>query len=78
MLSNGRRTDREGAVRQGRDEARSIPVVVLTAKDLTPADHERLRGSIDKVLRKGSLSHEQLLAEVGTVLTGYGRPPAAG
>ena len=48
-----------------REEFRSVPVVVLTAKDLTAADHDRLRGSIEAVLRKGSLGSEQLLAEVG-------------
>jgi CheY-like chemotaxis protein len=55
------------------DEFRSVPVVVLTAKDLTAADHDRLRGSIEAVLRKGSLGSEQLLAEVGAVMAVAGR-----
>src|SRR5262249_54364302 len=38
---------------QRRGEGRSVPVVVLTAKDLTAADHQRLRGPIGKILRKG-------------------------
>jgi CheY-like chemotaxis protein len=56
-----------------REEFRSVPVVVLTAKDLTPADHDRLRGSIETVLRKGSLGSEQLLAEVGAAMVAAGR-----
>ena len=48
-------------------------MVVLTAKDLTAADHERLRGSIEAVLRKGALEPEELLAEVGAVMAAAGR-----
>jgi CheY-like chemotaxis protein/anti-sigma regulatory factor (Ser/Thr protein kinase) len=54
-------------------EGRSVPVVVLTAKDLTATDQQRLRGSIEKVLQKGSLSYEQLLAEVSALMADYGR-----
>jgi hypothetical protein len=45
-----------------------VPVVVLTAKDLTDADHARLNGSVETVLRKGPLESEQLLAEVGAAM----------
>jgi CheY-like chemotaxis protein len=57
-----------------REECRSVPVIVLTAKDLTPADQDRLRGSVEAVLRKGPLESEQLLAEVGAVMAAAGRP----
>jgi CheY-like chemotaxis protein len=53
-----------------RKEGRSAPVVVLTGKDLTAADYQRLGGSIEKVLRKGPLGHEQLLAEVAALGAG--------
>jgi CheY-like chemotaxis protein len=43
---------------------RSVPIVVITAKDLSPADHERLNGSVARVLQKGALSRETLLGEV--------------
>jgi PAS domain S-box-containing protein len=56
-----------------REESQSVPVVVLTAKDLSEADHARLRGAIEAVLRKGSLGFEQLLAEVGAVMAATGR-----
>ena len=41
-------------------------------------DHDRLRGSIEKVLQKGALTRDRLLAEVGTLLAGLGRPAAGG
>ncbi|MBW2254947.1 MAG: response regulator [Deltaproteobacteria bacterium] len=43
---------------------RRIPVVVVTAMDLTEEDNERLRGSVSRILRKGVHSHDQLLQEV--------------
>jgi PAS domain S-box-containing protein len=56
---------------QRRGEGRSVPVVVLTAKDLTAAERQRLGGPIEKILRKGSLGHEQLLAEVSALMAGH-------
>jgi PAS domain S-box-containing protein len=56
-----------------RGEGRPVPVVVLTAKDLTAADYQRLGGPIEKILRKGSFGHEQLLAEVSAVMAGTDR-----
>jgi signal transduction histidine kinase/DNA-binding response OmpR family regulator len=48
-----------------REEWRAIPVVVITAKDLTAEDRRRLDGSVAHVLEKGTLSPEQLLNEMG-------------
>jgi DNA-binding response OmpR family regulator len=45
-------------------EWRDIPVVVITAKDLTPAEGERLNGCVERVLRKGTYSRDELLAEI--------------
>jgi signal transduction histidine kinase/CheY-like chemotaxis protein len=41
-----------------RDDGREIPVVVLTAKDLTEADRQRLRGTVENVMKKGDQSAE--------------------
>jgi CheY-like chemotaxis protein len=60
---------------QQREEVRSVPIVVLTAKDLTTADRQRLSGPIEKILQKGSFSHDQLLAEVGAAMAGRHRRP---
>ena len=42
----------------------SIPVVVLTAKDLTAEDRERLNGRVERVLQKGAYTKDALLGEV--------------
>ena len=42
-----------------------IPVVVITAKDLTSEDHNRLKGNVEAIMQKGSYSKKQLLSEVG-------------
>jgi CheY-like chemotaxis protein len=43
---------------------RSIPIIVVTAMDLTPADRERLNGSVQRILQKGGYTRDALLAEV--------------
>jgi CheY-like chemotaxis protein len=52
---------------------RSVPVVVITAKDLTPEDRERLDGSVPRVLQTGALSHEMPLGEVRDLLVASAR-----
>jgi PAS domain S-box-containing protein len=46
------------------DAWRSIPVVVVTAMDLTPEDRQRLNGYVEQILQKGAYSHEELLHEI--------------
>jgi CheY-like chemotaxis protein len=43
---------------------RSIPVLVVTAKELTAEDRSRLHGGVARILEKGSLTPKQLLEEV--------------
>ena len=43
---------------------RGIPIVVVTAKDLTPEERRRLNGQVERILAKGALGPEALLAEV--------------
>jgi DNA-binding response OmpR family regulator len=47
-----------------------VPVIVITAKDLTEDDRRRLNGGVERIIQKGPTSREQLLAEVRAVLTG--------
>jgi len=47
-----------------RDEWRSIPVVVITAKDLTQSDRSRLQGNVERIITKGSYSRDELLEHV--------------
>jgi GAF domain-containing protein/CheY-like chemotaxis protein len=43
---------------------RAIPIVVITAKDLSREDRERLNGYVQKILQKGAYGRDELLAEV--------------
>jgi PAS domain S-box-containing protein len=43
---------------------RTIPIVVLTAMDLTAADRLRLNGYVERVLQKGAYHHDELLGDV--------------
>ncbi len=50
---------------------RSIPVVVVTAKELTEEDHQRLNGYVERVIQKGAYRGEALLAEVRRLVAAY-------
>jgi signal transduction histidine kinase/DNA-binding response OmpR family regulator len=52
-----------------REAWRSIPVIVITAKELTTEDHRRLNGSVEKILQKGAYSREELIREVRDLVT---------
>jgi CheY-like chemotaxis protein len=47
---------------------RDLPVIVQTAKDLTPADLELLQRTVQKVLQKGAFAREELLRDVGALV----------
>jgi len=47
-----------------RPELRSVPVVVLTAMDLSDEDRRRLDGGVERILQKDGLSPEAVVAEV--------------
>jgi CheY-like chemotaxis protein len=47
-----------------KQEWRGIPVIVLTAKELTAEDRRILSGSVERVLQKGAYSRERLLRQV--------------
>jgi len=49
---------------RARPEWRDIPVVVLTAKELTSEDRLALEGMVGKVLQKNACGKEELLREV--------------
>jgi CheY-like chemotaxis protein len=52
---------------RGHEEGTHIPVVVLTAKDLTERDRQRLRGSVENVMQKSGQSNE-IVKEVRRLL----------
>jgi threonine synthase len=48
---------------------RDIPVIVVTAKELTPAERARLSGQIESLLQKGSFMDDNLLDDIVQALT---------
>jgi signal transduction histidine kinase/DNA-binding response OmpR family regulator len=55
-------------LRELRHRDTAVPVLVLTAKDLTPEDYLRLNGSVERVFQKGDYSREELLRELRALL----------
>jgi len=47
-----------------REGSRAIPIIVITSRDLSADDRERLNGYVQKILQKGTHGRDQLLAEV--------------
>ncbi|MBI4543793.1 MAG: response regulator [Gemmatimonadetes bacterium] len=54
-----------------REEWRTIPVIVVTAKELTAADRQRLNGFVEAILQKGAYTRERLLAEVRELVAAH-------
>jgi CheY-like chemotaxis protein len=48
---------------------RAIPVLVVTARDLTDEDHRRLNGEVESILQKDAPTRDDMLHEVSAVLT---------
>jgi len=53
---------------KGNKATRSIPVVVVTAKELSLVDQERLNQRVQALLQKGLFDQQQLLVDVSTAL----------
>lgn len=53
---------------QANPETADIPVIVVTAKELTPVEKERLKGHIQSLMQKGNFMSEDLLDEVRSLL----------
>jgi signal transduction histidine kinase/CheY-like chemotaxis protein len=49
-------------------EWRDIPVLVLTAKDLSVEDQRRLNGNVERVMQKSASELDELLRELGRML----------
>jgi len=46
------------------EKVSDVPVIVITAKELTTAERERLGGQIETLMQKGSFTDEELLEEI--------------
>ena len=51
-----------------RPEWHAVPVIVLTAKDITDADRLRLNGYVEKIVQKGAWDQASLLREVRALI----------
>jgi signal transduction histidine kinase/CheY-like chemotaxis protein len=60
------------------EASRAIPIIVVTAKDVSDEDRERLNGGVERILQKGASTREALLREVrdlvASCLARRGRP----
>ncbi|HEY9611041.1 response regulator [Allocoleopsis sp.] len=54
---------------QQHESWRSIPVVVLTAKELTPEDRLQLNGGVENILQKGAYTRDKLLTLVRNLVS---------
>ena len=59
---------------RGDERWREVPVVVVTAKDLTETERRFLSGRVQNVLEKGAYTREHLLGMVRSALAGHGQP----
>ncbi len=46
------------------EDLSKVPVIVITAKELTSAEHRRLSGRIEALMKKGAFTDEDLLEEI--------------
>jgi threonine synthase len=53
---------------QTQQDTADIPIIVATAKELTPAEKERLRGHIESLMQKGTFTSNELIDEVRALL----------
>jgi signal transduction histidine kinase/DNA-binding response OmpR family regulator len=62
---------------KSREETRSIPIVVITAKELTEEDYTRLNHNVEALIQKGPMKREELLADVAAALKKLTREPVS-
>jgi DNA-binding response OmpR family regulator len=63
------------AVRGGADPS-AVPIVVITAKELTEDDRLRLNGGVERIVQKGS--RDRFLREVRDLVALHARPVPGG
>jgi signal transduction histidine kinase/CheY-like chemotaxis protein/ligand-binding sensor domain-containing protein len=51
-----------------RNDARHIPVIVITAKDLTGEDRRRLNGQVERIIEKGRHTPADIISEIRALL----------
>jgi CheY-like chemotaxis protein len=56
------------------EDCSSIPIIVITAKDLSDQDRERLAGGVERIVQKGALTRQQLLDQVRGLVAHHRSP----
>jgi CheY-like chemotaxis protein len=56
------------------EEWREIPIIVVTAKDLSEEDRFRLTGGVETIIQKGAFSKEKFLSEVSHLVHKFDQP----
>ena len=51
-----------------REDWRSVPIVVVTAKDIGREDREKLSGQVKKVIQKGAHTRQQMVQEIRALM----------
>ena len=59
------------AAMRAKPEWQHIPVIVITAKDLTAEDRENLTGNVEEVFEKNAYTREQLLEHIGSAVAAF-------
>lgn len=54
-------------------ETAGIPILILTAKQITPEDRMRLEGAVKKILEKSEFNHGRFIGEIRRAMTGRGK-----
>jgi CheY-like chemotaxis protein len=54
-----------------REGTASVPVVVITAKDLTPEDLRRLNGGVERIVQRSGLDRETLSDAVRALVAAH-------
>jgi CheY-like chemotaxis protein len=60
---------------RSRAEWWNIPIVVMTAKDISSEERARLDGKVSRILQKGACGREELLAEISSRIARATRQP---
>ena len=55
------------------EDMRHIPIIIVSAQELSPQEHERLTGQVEVLLHKGIFTENELLEDVGQALEGIRR-----
>jgi len=53
---------------QSRSDTKDIPIIVITAKELTSAESSRLKGRIKSLMQKGNFMSDDLTDEIKSLL----------